>query len=351
MKRLFSCLLSLVFFTTQISAQTVTNKQFLLISKVTADWCPKCGDYGWSIFKDLEKEYSNKDVLVLAIHKSSSSIKTKSSETIANVLGGTGQPLYFINDAEKESINFENWKAKLTEIKEDVNLLSTNNSAFIGVNTVLEQKSNGKYKIKIKTKAFDKINNGEFYAAVYLVNDNLIAPQASQSSEAKHTGLLRENLLGEDQPFGVKMLTAPFNSGAEAGFEKDDVEIKTGTQSPKDFRIVTILWNKRTDKFVFNNAAVSGLSALLSSNETVENDNYELRQDFYNKTAELIDTKGQLIGSDIKIYNTDGKIVPFETIEKQQSSVKIDFNGIASGTYYLRIATGNRVHTTAFIIP
>jgi hypothetical protein len=351
MNRLFYCILELVFITASLHSQTVTNKQFLIISKVTADWCPKCGDYGWSMFKDLEKEYNGKDVLVLAIHKSSSGIKTKSSEAIADVLGGTGQPLYFINDAEKEGINFDNWKTKLSELKEDVSLLSTNSTAFIGVNTALEQKANGKYKIRIKVKSFDQINNGEFYAAVYLVNDNLIAPQASQSGQAKHTGVLRENLLGEDQPFGVKMLTAPFNSGTEGSFEKDDVEIKAGTQSLKDFRIVTVLWNKRADKYVFNNAAVSELSSLLSNNEAFESDNFELRYDFNLKKVEITDTKGKLSEADIQMFNAEGKLLPVVNSEKQQSSLKLNLNEIQSGTYFIRVTSENRIFTKTLIVP
>ena len=351
MRKIFCFLILYGLFIYEIQAQTVTNKQYMLVSKVTADWCPKCGDYGWSIFKELEKEYKDKNVLVLAIHKSSSGLKTKSSETIANTLGGVGQPLYFINDAEKEGINSDNWKTKLNEIVDDVNLLSAGSTAFLGVNTEVELKENGKYRIKIKAKAFDNINNGVFYAGVYLVNDNLVAPQASQSSQAKHTGVLRENILGEDLTFGVQLLNAPIINGTEASFEKDDVEIKIGNQSPADFRIVTVLWNKRADKYVFNNAAVSDFSAIISNNEEIEKDQFEVRYNISDKAAEVIDTKGLLIEAKTELFNVSGQIIPVHILSKEASSLRIDLNHLTSGTYFLRVSLNNRVQSQALIIP
>jgi thiol-disulfide isomerase/thioredoxin len=342
----------MIFFVQVMISQVVTDKQYILVSKITADWCPKCGDYGWSMFKDLEKEYLGKDVIVLAVHKSSSGIKTKTSETIAETFGGFGQPLYFINDAEKEGINSDNWKTKLAEIKDDLSFLSLSNTAFLGVNTFVQQKSNGKFKVIVKAKSFENINVGEYFAGVYLVNDNLIAPQATQSSEAKHTGALRENILGEESAFGVKLLSSPLKNGDEAIFEKDDVEINMGNQNPKDFRIVTILWNKRNDKFVFNNAAVSSLSALLSSNEAYEeNANLIIRYDINSRVIEVTDNTNPINEyRTINLYNPNGQPTNINIYDIQDNSLKISLLDHVPGVYYLRLGNQDKSFTKSVLV-
>ncbi len=350
MKKIILPLSLLVFASFNSFAQTISEKQFFLISKITADWCPKCGDYGWSIFKDLEKEYTNKDVLVLAIHKSSSGIKTKSSEKIAETFGGFGQPLFFINDAEKEGVNSDNWKTKLAELKDDVNLLSLGAAPFLGVNSIVQLQANGKYKIIVKAKAFDNINVGEYYAGVYLINDNLIAPQSSQSSMAKHTGVLRENLLGEENTFGVKMLTTPLVKGKEATFEKSDVEIKIGSQSAKDFRIATILWNKRGDKFVFNNAAVVPLQTLLSSDkEIAEESSLMVRYDAGQKIIEVKDSQYPITA--LTLFNQQGQVVSIKTMANNEFEGKISLTNHIQGMYFLRVGSNDgRIQTKSVLV-
>ncbi len=332
--------------------QIITDKQFLLISKITADWCPKCGDYGWSMFKDLEKTYAGKDVLVLAVHKNSSDIKTKTSEALAESFGGFGQPLYFINDAEKEGINFDNWKTKLDEIKDDISILSLSNTAFLGANTIVQQTANGKYKILVKARSFENINVGDYYVGVYLINDNLIARQASQSAEAKHTGVIRENLLGEDNAFGIKLLSSPLKKGDEAVFEKDDVEINLNNQNAKDFRIVTILWNKRSDKYVFNNAAVATLSELISSNERIDhNSSLSISYDIHKKVIEVHDTKNPITDYKyLNIYNQNGQAVGANVFDIQDNRLKISLTDHASGIYYIRLACTEMSYTKSVLV-
>jgi hypothetical protein len=337
-----------VFYTFMLIGQTVSDKQAILFSKVTADWCPKCGDYGWTIFKDLEKTYVGKNVYVLAWHKSSSGMKTATSAAVADNFGSLGQPLFFINDAEV-LVGFDNWQSKLKVMKENIDLLSTISTSFFGAESTLTKQANGNYKLNLAANTFANIDKGEFHIGVYLVRDNWVAPQSSQSSEAVHTGVVMQNILGEAAPFGVKAYAGPVTKNSKFNLERSDIKINIGNANPKDFRLVTIVWGKTATKFVFNNASSISLQNVVTSVDLVKSVEFNLRYEAGDNRIVLSNLPNASTTKDqLAITNTLGQNIGINSLIDQGNELVVYPQSLPVGIYYLTLSDGVNKSSKAF---
>jgi len=89
-----------------------------LISKRTADWCPNCGNWGWSFKKAMLEEISTEEATILALHHSGG-LANPTSIAITEAVGGSGQPRFYLNNQDMGASS-GNWNDKLEEVKTDV---------------------------------------------------------------------------------------------------------------------------------------------------------------------------------------------------------------------------------------
>ena len=64
-KNTFTLLIACLF-AMQAIAQQVAQVQRSIVTKRTADWCPNCGTYGWTYFKDAIEQNGDKAVFIAA---------------------------------------------------------------------------------------------------------------------------------------------------------------------------------------------------------------------------------------------------------------------------------------------
>ena len=78
---------------------TVPQTQRPLITKRTASWCPNCGGWGWTFFRNVMDDNNGKAVFFAnhydGIHTSPTTL------ALATNFGGVSQPLFFLNNTNQ----------------------------------------------------------------------------------------------------------------------------------------------------------------------------------------------------------------------------------------------------------
>ncbi len=243
MMKIKSTLIALVFLFSALSAsyaQQVAEIQQSLVTKRTATWCPFCGSWGWDFFKDLRDNVSDKAVLIAA-HYGGSTLENPTSLDFVSNLGGSSQPKFFINN-EIQAVTSSTTADALAvmEVKIDNNYL-----AAPLANVGLETTWNG-VNLELATKTrFFQAAEGAYYLGIYLVEDLVIAPQASQSVNAKHMRILRAALT--PTTFGDLLVDGAVASGTE--FAQTYPVVYSGFDL-ENLDIVGIIWKKEGTKFM-----------------------------------------------------------------------------------------------------
>lgn len=268
MKRLI--LLAIFSFATfAIHAQEISEEQWALVSKKTADWCPFCGQWGWTIKNNILEDQAEKPVVFWMLHHSGG-LMTPTSKAISDNFPAGGQPIFFVNN-DNMGVGSSNINAKRTEIDEYIDgLISFPPFAGVGSTATFDGE---KITTTAKAKFIVDLEGGDYWLASYLVDDELIASQASQGSNAVHENILLHSFNG-DNYFGENIL----NGAASAGDEftvAGELDF-TGQANIPDYSVgysvVTILWSKIGNTYTpFNLNSQPVVESVVSTKDILEN--------------------------------------------------------------------------------
>lgn len=338
---LFVCLL----FTTIAIGQEVSTKQYSFMAKKTADWCPRCGDWGWTYYKSLIENNGNGPYLSLALHFSGG-LSDPTAQVLAANYGGSSQPLFWLNNTEIIVLS-NTVPESITSTQEKINAKSKI-SPEIGVG-IDAQYSDNKIEIKVKAKALQDPEVLDYYLGVYFVKNHLIAPQASQSNSADHLNVLDRKATPDH--FGVRIFDALSNEDDEFKYETTLNNITPHTSNIADMKVAAIVWQKdNAGQYHFVNGNIVEVSELTSALEDQNNEllsydlnskensiNLQFSSDVYDKVDALVyDVKGGLINS--KLHKISNRSYTIET------------NSLTSGIYFVQVAVNNKVSTKQVFI-
>ncbi len=242
------------------SAQEVPEEQRSLISKVTATWCINCGTWGWDFFRDLIDETSSDQVVMMATHYSGDLVNPTSSAIVDN-FSISGQPRFMLG-TEDQNVTSGSTATKLTQIKNTVEADAQNSP--VANAGILAELSNGMILVSSKTKFFQEAD-GEFYLAVYVVEDNLVNTQSGQGANALHKHILRAGMSAD--AFGTELMNGNIAAGTE--FEREFELAVDPSWNLDNVELVTVIWQKVNNKYEFVNANPydGELTTIVSINE------------------------------------------------------------------------------------
>ena len=191
MKKIYLLCLSIsLLLGTALSAQDIDVPQthHPLLTKRTASWCPKCGGYGWELFRNLLNDNSN-EALVLAAHYGGSAYENAVSTDLVAELGGFGQPLFFLN-----SMNLNVTASNTDQVRQDAQAQVDQFNAELPIaqTGLLAYPDAMAEELVIRTKTrFFQETAQEVSLAVYLIQPSFTGTQSGQGSNAEHKNLLR----------------------------------------------------------------------------------------------------------------------------------------------------------------
>lgn len=240
----------------------VPKSQIPLITKISASWCPHCGNWGWNFFEGLLEGNQAKAIMMVTHY--SGNYKTPAGEAMATNFGISGQPEFYMG-TDKISANSGNFSNMIPMVGNNINTMA--NQAPRAQSAVkLGMLPDGSVKVQASTKFFEG-TTGEFYLGIYIVEKSFVGYQSPIGGNAQHKNLFRGSIDNND--FGELLVAGAVEADQVFDMEHSFNLNATGYQSD-NINIVTILWEKVGNKYEYVNANSSDIFEIVSANEEVE---------------------------------------------------------------------------------
>lgn len=226
----------------RLNSQTVAEEQRLLITKRTASWCPNCGTWGWTLFKNLIEDNAPKAVLIAAHYDGQ--LAVPAAADLTDNFGGFYQPRFFLSETDVNASS-GNSSSIQNSIRDQVNAAfdasPVANSGFAPI------WQDGLLKAAARVKFFQEAQ-GEYYLGLYLIENNVTAYQAGIGNNAVHQKLFRAAF--SDETWGQLIVNGTAQEGQEftLNFSHPLDELQG------DYEVVGIIWKKVDSKYLPVNA-------------------------------------------------------------------------------------------------
>ena len=346
MNKLFTPLLLAFLFTVTLSAQVVTDKQVTLITKITADWCPYCGTYGWQFTNQLKTAAQGKDGILWNVHHSGG-LETPTSNALANNFGGFGQPIIYVNtDEEDLNLNSGNVAETVDLAIASIDLWSSL-GAIVGMGTEAKLRDND-LTVDSKIQFYDTAEDGEFYIGLYIVQKNRVANQTSVGPNAVHHSILTNSIL--PNPFGEKIAEGNIEKNEEFSISANLDNLVLHNGKLEDTKVVSILWNKIGERYIFNNAREVNI-VLDNTSSTVDSKNSKLDFTTLSANGEVEIKFNKTVNDkiDIQLYNVAGQKVATQFQKINGETYKVN-TGDVSGNHFVTIRENNEMISKQILI-
>jgi flagellar hook assembly protein FlgD len=335
--------------TLSMNAQEISEDQWSLVTKKTADWCTFCGQWGWTFKKNIIADQANKPTVVWSSHFSGG-LKTPTSEAIINNFPQSGgQPVFFINN-DNMNVFSSNIAAKREEFNSVLETLASL-PAFAGVGSTAVfdgTKITNTAKVKFFVDLEADSGGGEYWLASYLVDDVLIAFQQSQGNNAEHQNVLLHSFNGNNY-FGENIVNGSVTANQEFTVE-GELDFSGDTNIPDyadGYSVVTILWSRVGDNLTPFNLNQQSISASTSTNDVLENISIAA---FHLGTGQVeLNVTSDKTMSDVTInlFDINGRIISTKSnvsILEGDNQVILDAQNLTLGTYIVNIQSelGNK---------
>lgn len=332
MKKIFTLSLLSLFIISLSQAQT--GQQFSLITKKTADWCPKCGSWGWSFSKNTLEQLEGENVIFWAMHKSGG-LATETSMEVSDNFAGGGQPIFYLNQ-DDIGLTSSNGATKVTETVETIGFLNGYPSS-INVDVIGEL--SGDELTATANVKFEEGTETDYNVSIFLLRDKLVANQASVGSSAEHSFILDEafhsNVWGPIINDGNTL-----SPGDEFTFTETLSGISPHTSTISDMKVAAVVWYFVNDEYTFINGGIADVQLASSSNELAPfNFTYALQGNQLELTFDqLLTDEAQL-----QLFNLNGQQLAINDVIIQGSSISATLNPLSEGAYILKVKDGNQV--------
>jgi len=335
-------LLLLAFFsfsTLAMNAQEISEDQWALITKQTADWCSNCGTWGWTFKNYLLEDNAEKPVVVWMSHQSGSNLETATSNAISSNFGGGGQPAFLLNNDNMGVASFN-----INDKREEFNLfvesfISLPPFAGVGSTATFDGE---KITTQARAKFLVGLENGDYWLASYLVDDALVAFQSQQGNNAVHENMLRHSFNGENY-FGENISNGvPVEVNQEFTVEGGlDFSGQTDIPNYADgYSVVTVLWGFVGGKYTPINLNKQAITLAVGTEDILKNVdvaafhlgagqvnlNITSDQNINNANIVLFDINGQTVASQKGVQINSGA-----------NQIMLEAQDLALGTYVVMI--------------
>ncbi len=305
-----------------INAQEISEDQWTLVSKKTADSCSDCGSWAWEFRDSLLEDQVELPVVFWMVH-SSGGLMTPTAEAISDNFVDSNPPVFYLNN-DNLNVESSNTNAKRGEFE----LLIESLSAFVpfagvGSTAIFDGE---KITSTARAKFLFDLEGGDYWLSSYLVDDELIAYQESQGDNAEHKNILLHSFNGTDF-FGVNVATGEVSANQE--FTVDGELDFSGQANIPDYgdgySVVTILWGNVGGTFTPVNLNRQPVTSVVSTKDILKNVdvaafhlgagqislNITSDQKIDNANILLFDINGQTVASQkgIQINSGDNQVV------------------------------------------
>lgn len=325
-----------------------------LITKRTAEWCPHCGAWGWTIFENLLLDNEN-DALVVSAHYSGTYMNTVSLE-ITNNFGGFSQPRFYVNNQDQNATS-SNGTTVRNNVRNEV--IEWNGATPVAQAGLRVFKEDSQLWVATKTEFFQE-GQGEYYLGIYLIERSYLGSQAGYSGQANHKNMLSKSLVGGS--FGVLLQSGTIASGstfeqeASISYAEIAAAFENGTFNEDNVEIATIIWRKEGNSYsVVNTNSTTELEIPSSTADLALQAEMKVSPNVISQQAEvLIDLPIALPQAELSLWSLDGKrvqVIHRGSLSSGTSFFTLERGHLTAGAYILRLTDGAKVANSKVIVP
>ena len=333
MKQIFTLLLLSTFAFT-INAQSFTNKP--LISKRTADWCPNCGNWGWSFKLAMLEEISSDQANIVALHHSGE-LKNDVASALVTNFAGAGQPRFYLNNTDIGASS-SNWMDKLETLKADI---ATANAEIpsVGIDVYAYPGNTNEIVSKINLH-INQALDGEYYVGAYLIVNDLDHPQAGSVTDDVHQRILLDAFT--DDAFGTLIGNGPILEGVM----NFDIT-KTFSDVPElPTDVLVVVWKKEMDAYIVETTGiVENVQDLTSSNDDI--DWFASANAFYAADQIILNLESinEIGDYQIRLVTSNGQEIYSNKARANSTNLNstISTSDLPNGNYFLNVLTNKGV--------
>lgn len=231
------------------SSIEVSEANFALYTKITATWCPPCGGWGWDLSKEINTEIEGNGIGLGVYGSNTSKMTNTTAQALTTDIGISGYPNFALNGvnetATSETGGIFTAQTKTNVVDAATAFASAPVEMGIGGKLTWED---SKLNIDLSVKAF-KDQSGEYTVAAYIVEDDVLEEQASQTGMVEHHNVLRGSANGET--YGTE-----FSGALTAGTQTDMETMDYGVDpdwNKDNISVVAVIWKKEGSKHTFVN--------------------------------------------------------------------------------------------------
>lgn len=334
MKKGFTLILLTIISLSITNAQS--DKQFTLMTKQTADWCSRCGTWGWTFAKDAIKELEGENVIFWGMHFSGG-LSTETSKAVAENFDLGYQPVFFLNQ-DDQGVSAGNAASKIASVKETVKALNDFPVFFkVGVTATIDGDNNIMADAKVKV---EEGTEADYFLALYLIRDNLVAFQASQGNSAVHPFIL-DNTFFEGKPFGELVNDGnTIASGDLFEFNATLENVTPHSNDLADMKVAAVLWYKVGEEYTFINGDIQDVQ-LQSSSKDIEP--LEFTYVINGENININFAKEISSDAQVSLFGLDGKAYNVSNQTSTNNTISANIGTLIPGAYILRVLDSNTV--------
>ncbi len=325
-----------------------------LITKRTATWCPKCGGYGWELFRDLLAD-NQSEALVIAAHFGSSALSNSVANELASVLGGFGQPVFFLNtdNLGVTSSNTATVRQDAAAAVADINAMPP-----VAQTGILAQATEDSLIIQTKTHFFEAVDGASVNLSVYLIEPTVIASQSGQGGMAEHKNVLRQAMTGT--AFGETIAEGGANAGEEVekrySLAITDLEaqgIDTDDLGNSSLIVGAVLWRGNASGFEVLNTNQVRESVLTSASELEARAALQVFPVPATSSATLaLDLERPLSNASMVLVNAKGqelRVLHRGILGQGTHTFSINRSQLPAGQYWVQLTSGKQTVSKALL--
>ena len=317
-----------------ISSTTAqSDKQYTLITKKTADWCSKCGTWGWSFIKDGLVEWKDEDVLFWAMHYSGG-LANPTAQEVSDNFPGPGQPIFRLNQDDL-NVSSGNFQSKIGEAKSTINALGGFPAIIqVGVEPIIDVDNNISATATVK---FTEGTESDYNVSLFLIRDSLKAVQASIGANAIHPNILSGSLM--DETFGPVINDGnTIMSGDEFTFTGSMDNVTPHTENIANLKVAAVVWYEVDNQYTFINADIQSVQMTSSATDIAT---FDFDYSVFGNTININLGQEEAEGMQFDLYSINGSNVAVDNIDRNGNEMQITTSGLTAGVYVMSLNNGS----------
>jgi len=296
-----------------------------VFSKVTATWCPNCGNWGWDYMETMKDEFASGPATILGVHYSGD-LANETAVWFADNLNSVGQPVFYLNNT-KVAVGSSNWSDQVESTKDMATEAITSGLDIISFDGITM--GNGQINATINIREMPNTTN-EVYAAVYVYENNVENNQ-SGNGLSLHPNVLRSAL-------GPTAITID-NDGVLFGAPSDltFLGVIQSEWVENELGLLAVVYEKVGETYeIRSSQSVSNIALTLDAEELLAQDIFTFKDGADNLEILVNDDADY----QLTLHNMGGQTL----MTKQfNNSVNIDKTNLTTGMYIANFRSGNAV--------